>query len=393
MKRTPKKLTSAAMLLGMMLTCGPALAADTPSGPAPGPETRTLDQIYQAALAEGGRLVVYAGGDVPDGNAGVEKAFKERFPGIDIRIVTDLSKYHDMRIDQQLARNRLECDVAHLQTMHDFDRWKAMDLLEPYKPLGWEAVYPEFKDPDGAFTAVKLFSFSNTVANAIPDGQAPREALDYLDPSLKGKIVLTYPHDDDAVLYQFDRIISVHGWEYLDTLMRQDVQWIRGTVPAARVVGTGSKLATFTASGALAPGKTSRFILPKAEPFLAWPQMAAIFRHAKHKEAARLYLSWLLDKETIKAMPYQWTVRRDAENPGGYQTVYAYNTDMGAFRRFMADRALVERLKGRFEQVIGPITGNNPTGASGLYLPGNESGKERRQGECAAHREKGGTLR
>ncbi|RKN55211.1 ABC transporter substrate-binding protein, partial [Streptomyces klenkii] len=29
-------------------------------------ERRTLDELYQAALAEGGRLVVYAGGDTPD---------------------------------------------------------------------------------------------------------------------------------------------------------------------------------------------------------------------------------------------------------------------------------------------------------------------------------------
>lgn len=365
-KRT--SLTALAMLAALLLGNAPALAFDTPSAPPPQQETRSLGDIYKAALAEGGKLVVYAGGDVPDGNAGVEKAFKERFPGIDIRIITDLSKYHDMRIDQQLALGRLECDVAHLQTMHDFDRWKSMNVLEPYKPRGWDAVYPEFKDPDGAFTAVKLFSFSNTVSAAIPDGQAPRDALDYLDPRFKGKLVLTYPHDDDAVLFQFDRIVSAHGWEYMDKLMRQDVRWIRGTVPAARTVIAGGKDATFTAAGSLIPGKTARFILPKTDTFLVWPQMAAIFRASQNKEAARLYISWMLDPDAIKAMPYQWTVRRDVENPGGYEPVYEYNTDPTAFRRFMADRARVERLKGRFEQIIGPVTGENPTKASGLYL-------------------------
>lgn len=34
----------------------------------------------------------------------------------------------------------------------------------------------------------------------------------------------------------------------------------------------------------------------------------------------------------------------------------------------MADRALVERLKGRFEQIIGPVQGGNPTKAQGMYL-------------------------
>ena len=331
-------------------------------------ETRTLDEIYQAALAEGGKLVIYAGGDVPDGNAGIEKAFKARFPGIDIRIITDLSKYHDTRIDQQLRRGDLECDVAHLQTMHDFDRWKAEGVLQSYFPLGWDAVYPEFKDPDGAFTAIKLFSFSNNVNSSVPDSETPRDALDYLHLRFKGKLVMTYPHDDDAVLFQFDRIVTKYGWEYVDRLMQQDVQWIRGTVPAKRTVQSGAKLATFTAAGSLAPEDGIRFVLPREDTFLVWPQMAAIFRASQSKEAARLYVSWMLDPDTMRAMPYQWTVRRDVENPAGYDAAFAYNTDTSAFRRFMADRARVERLKGQFEHLIGPATGDNPTEVKGIYL-------------------------
>lgn len=361
----------ASMLL-TVVTCFAIASAcfgvDATRLPGPARETRTLDEMYQAALKEGGKLVVYAGGDVPDGNAGVEKAFRKRFPGIDIRIITDLSKYHDTRIDQQRARGRLECDVAHLQTMHDFDRWKAEGALEPYFPLGWEAVYPELKDPDGAFTAVMIYSFSNNVDSSIPDVEAPRDALDYLHPRFKGKLVMTYPHDDDAVLFQFDRIVAKYGWDYIDRLMQQDVEWIRGTVPAGRIVQSGAKAATFTASGALASEEGSRFLLPRENTFLAWPQMAVIFRESPNKEAARLYISWMLDPERIRAMPFQWVVRRDVENPGGYDPVFSYNTDITAFRRFMADRGRVERLKGQFEHLIGPAVGANPTQVEGLYL-------------------------
>ncbi len=361
------KRYSAIMAMVMTMACGGMAWAAAPGGSVP-VETRTLDEMYQAALREGGKLVVYAGGDVPDGNAGVEAAFRERFPGIDIRIITDLSKYHDTRIDQQLALGRLECDVAHLQTMHDFDRWKAEGVLEPYFPRGWEAVYPEFKDPDGAFTAIKLFSFSNSVATSVPDDAAPRDALDYLNPALKGKIVLTYPHDDDAVLFQFDGIVNKYGWDYMDKLMGQDVQWVRGTVVASRIVRAGDKAATFTAAGSLVPDGQSRFVLPREDTFLVWPQMAAIFKAAANKEAARLYISWMLDPEAMQAMPYQWVVRRDVANPAGHEPVFAYNADTSAFRRFMADRARIERLKGRFEHLIGPAVGENPTGAKGLYL-------------------------
>lgn len=365
-----RHLLGAAVAFGAIASTRAAysLPLDVPSAPPPDIEARSLDELYRAARAEGGKLIVYAGGDVPDGNVAIENAFKARFPRIDIRIFTDLSKYHDTRIDQQMARGRLECDVAHLQTMHDFDRWKAADLIEPYKPLGWDAVYSEFKDPDGAFTAIKIFAFSNVVRATLTEAETPRDASDYLDPRLSARLVLTYPHDDDAVLFQFDRIVSTLGWDYVDRLMAQDVQWIRGTVPAARVVQAGRKVATFTAAGALAPAATSRFVLPRQDTFLSWPQMAAIFRASPHKEAARLYLSWMLDKATIEASPFQWVVRRDVANPAGFDPVFAYRTDPTAFRRFMADRARIERLKGQFEHLIGPATGENPTKAKGLYL-------------------------
>lgn len=144
-------------------------------------------------MAEGGRLVVYAGGDVPNASAPVEKSFMQRFPGMQARVITDLSKYHDARIDQQLARGRLECDVAILQTLHDFDRWKSEGRLLAYKPLDWDAIVPQFKDPDGAFVAIGVIAFSNIAnVNLVPEAEAPRDAPDYLDPKLRRRRALQH---------------------------------------------------------------------------------------------------------------------------------------------------------------------------------------------------------
>lgn len=349
-------------------------SGETPLLPSltPEVETRTLDDLHKTALAQGADLIVYAGGDLPNAQAAVEQAFKTRFPGMNIRILVDLSKYHDARIDNQLARGKLECDVAHLQTLHDYDRWKAEGHLLLYKPLGWEHVYPDFRDPDGAYVAVNVFCFSNIInTGLVPEAEAPRDALDYLDPKWKGRIVLTYPHDDDAVLYQFDRIISERGWGYMDRLMTQDVQWIRGTVPARLVVAKGDKAATFTASGPLTapPGSPSKLILPKNDSFLTWPQTGAIFKAARHPAAAKLYMSWLLSKEMQEGRGL-WPVRRDMSPPEGFGPVINYPTYPVRFRAFMQDRARIERLKFQMEHYIGAVQGQNPTQVHGLYPVG-----------------------
>jgi ABC-type Fe3+ transport system substrate-binding protein len=181
---------------------------------------------------------------------------------------------------------------------------------------------------------------------------------------------MTYPHDDDAVLFQFDRLVAAQGWDYMDRLVAQDVLWMRGTAPTRQVVADGRKAATFTASAPLAPaaGSPLRFQLPRRDVFQSWGQTAAIFREASHKAAARLYLSWLCSKDATVSRTSQWSARRDVPAAGGYGPLDGYNTDPQGFRRFMQDRARIERLKTQFEEIIGPVAGANPTGASGVYL-------------------------
>jgi ABC-type Fe3+ transport system substrate-binding protein len=44
------------------------------------------------------------------------------------------------------------------------------------------------------------------VCNAlcINDADVPKEYTNFLKPMFKGKLVLTYPNDDDAILFQFN---------------------------------------------------------------------------------------------------------------------------------------------------------------------------------------------
>jgi hypothetical protein len=101
---------------------------------------QTLQDLHQAALKEGGTLTVYAGGDEVTQGFGIKSGFERQFPGMKVNIVVDLSKYHDARIEEELLRKDLKVDVAHLQTLHDFDDWAARGLLLPYKPIGWDQV-------------------------------------------------------------------------------------------------------------------------------------------------------------------------------------------------------------------------------------------------------------
>jgi len=326
-------------------------------------ESKPLQQLYSEAVQEGGKLVLWAGGDKPDQLYHIESKFKARFPKMDIEIVVDLSKYLDARVDNGLQSGAALPDVIQLQTLHDFDYWKSQDVLMPYKPLGWDKVYSSFKDPEGSFTGVYGVSFSNTYnASLISGADVPTDALDYLDPKLKGKIILTYPHDDDAVLYQFERLIAQYGWDYIHQLIAQEPVWVRGTAMPYVAVLSGKYPVSFTTFWPFEDRwglPDTKFVVPEKDSFLTWVQTAAILKKAKNPKAAKLYMSWMLSKEFQQDW-LQFPVRVDVEASGGMKTMFHHNTNPDGFRDFMRDRAKVERLRAQFEQLLGPVVGISP---------------------------------
>ncbi|WP_438462974.1 ABC transporter substrate-binding protein [Marinomonas sp. PE14-40] len=327
-------------------------------------ETRSLEELYAEAVSEGGELVLRAGGDKDDQADYYLDMFKKRFPKIKLTHSVDLSFYHASRFDNALEKNDGANipDIIQLQTLHDFDYYAEHGLLEIYKPKNWDKVYPDYKDPHGNWVGLFGVAFSNVVnTKVIAEDKAPRDALDYLDPSLKGKIILTYPHTDDAVLYQFWNLKEKYGWEYLEKLIATEPTWVRGTSMPYVAINNAWYGASFTSSWAFVPWPESdtRFMLPKEDYFLTWFQVAAIPVQAKNKAAAKLYLNWMLSKE-FQGKWLQFPARMDVASPGGYKEVRHYNTSPADFHRFMLKRDKVERFRLQMEQLIGPYEGAAP---------------------------------
>ncbi|KAF2498350.1 ABC-type Fe3+ transport system [Lophium mytilinum] len=349
-----RSLSTLGFLIGSLAVSGGYCTADI--------ETRSLDQIHEAAKAEGGVVNLWAGGDEKDQQNGLKEAFETRFPGMTLNVTVDLSKYHDGRIDEQLAANNLYVDATFLQSLHDFPRWKSENALLNYQPLEFKNIFDQFKDSEGAYYGVFIFSWSNIWNTGKVDAaSAPKEYTDYLKPVFKDKLALTYPNDDDAVAFQFDLIIKQYGWQWFDDLIAQNPRWVRGTATPATLISSsnGSYAATFTSGIGLTSSGSLNVSFPTQGQFVSWPQTGAIFADAPHPEGAKLLTNFVLSDEYQKASG--WSVRRDLPGPSGYPTIFDMpGTNVTAFRDFMLDRAAVERLRFRFEDKIGTAQGLSP---------------------------------
>lgn len=371
-----RRVLAAGAGAGAALGLGALGAATASAAPATTPrsagreETRTLDELYQAALAEGAKLVIYAGGDTPTQQDATKAAFKARFPGIDLTLVVDYSKYHDVRVDNQLATGTLVPDVVQFQTVQDFVRWKEQGRLLYYKPAGFSKVYNGFKDREGAWVAVAAIAFSFMYGTSAVGSDAPRTPLELVDAKWRGKIASSYPHDDDAVLYLYSLYAQTYGWDWVAGLAAQDVRFARGSNSPGEAVMAGQKAIGIGGAGSLtAPASAPvRFVVADGHPFMAWGQRAAILNQAKNPTAAKLYLNWQLSLTQQQASFNGWSVRTDVTPPAGLKPIWQYpNAHLDGFPRFMADRAEVERWKQTFALYFGEVKGDPTPGWLGLH--------------------------
>ncbi|WYZ33988.1 hypothetical protein EsH8_I_000264 [Colletotrichum jinshuiense] len=351
------------LLLAAVSLFGISVAYDTTFGfdGAPVVENRTLDEIYQAALVEGGIVTCWHGGDETYQQDGLKKAFETRFPGMTLNVTVDVSKFHDGNIDRQLATGGLYVDTAILQTLHDYPRWDQEGALLHYQPLNFYKVHPAFRDIRGAWHGVSVFAWT-FIWNSDRVEEGPREFADFLDPRFKNKLVLTYPNDDDAVLYAFDLIMQEYGYEWFEKLLAQNPHWVRGTgTPVTLLNASNSTLsATFTAGVGLSPEAPLNVTIPTQGSFVTWAQRAAIFKDAPHPESAKLLHNFMLSDEYQSATG-SWSVRKDIPAPAGYpELMDVTSTNPVEFERFMSNRVRVEQLKLFFEDKIGTAQGLSP---------------------------------
>jgi ABC-type Fe3+ transport system substrate-binding protein len=324
-----------------------------------GQNTTTIDQLYQAAKQEG-ELNLYGGGPAaPYERRAAE--FEKRFPGIKVNVTGGFSNILAPKIDEQIHQGKLAVDLTIFQTLQDYVRWKKAGLLLPFKPDGFDQIDPSFKDADGAYFGVWVTGLSyayNTEKLAASD--IPKSALDFLKPTFNGKLITTYPQDDDVSLYLFSAIVGKYGWQYMDKYMANKPSFVRGHLGVARSISSGENVATFdgTTNSILAEAKSGKPVAiatSDVDPLPVWPQTAAIFKDAPHPNAAKLYLSWLLDKEQQSKIG-TWSSRSDVPPPSGLKPLSEYKL-ANDFAAFINDEARANDLRKRFEAYIGPIKG------------------------------------
>lgn len=309
-----------------------------------------MQELYEKAKAEK-ELIIYGGGptslyEVP------ALAFETKYPGIKVTIHSGFSNVHDAKINQQLKDKTLDADLAILQTVQDYIQWKKEGVLAKFKPAAWAAVDKSFRDPDGYYIGVFVTSVSYAYnKELVKPADTPKSAKDFLKPEFKGKMVSCYPHDDDITLYLFYTLVDQYGWDWMTKYIANGAQFIQGHLGVSRGLASGEAVVSIDSNPNLSlreqrAGKPVEISFSTVDPTPVWAQTAATFKDSPHPNAARLFLSWFLEKEQQSKLD-TWSPRKDVPPPAGLPPLFSLKL-ANNYPAFMSDTKKVADLRKRF---------------------------------------------
>ena len=339
--------TSAAVLVWMVATW-----CSAPAG------AQGLDAIYASAKTEKALVLWAAGPTAPHERAA--RAFEQQYPGVTVSLTGGFSNVLNGKIEEQFGTNKVETDVAILQTIQDFMAWNKRGLLVRFKPEGFDKIDNRYKDKDGAWIAVNknpvFYGYSNQL---VQHNEVPTLAIDFLRPKFKGKIITAYPSDDDATLFAFATIVQKYGWGYMNQYMKQQPKFIQGHLGVARSLASGESLVSFdmVVSSTLTVQREGGKVAlagPSDDYLPIFFTAEAILKDSPHPNAAKLYVSWYLSK-AWQSQSGVYSSRNDVPPPPGLPPLTVFRLEE-RYAEFLSNPLQLSDLRRRFETFSGSVT-------------------------------------
>lgn len=181
---------------------------------------------------------------------------------------------------------------------------RIMEMTEPYKPKGIDAVKTSFKDPQNRWFATTGYIAAfcvNTEVLKAKNLPMPTSWQDLLNPAYKDQIIMPNPASSGTGYLQISSILQMKGedagWKYLHDLDKNMGQYIKsGSKPCKLTqVGEYAVGASFAFVGvkSIAEGYPIKVVIP-SEGAGYEMEVSALMKTSKNMGDSKKFLDWLL---------------------------------------------------------------------------------------------------
>ena len=187
---------------------------------------------------------------------------------------------------------------------------RILEMAEPYRPAGIDAVKTQFKDPQNRwFATTGYFAGFCVNTEVLKKNNLPMPASwqDLLNPVYKGQIVMPNAASSGTGYLQIVSLLQMKGeekgWQYLKDLDKNMAQYIKSGSRPCKMAATGEYAIglSFAFSGVkqIMEGYPIKLVIP-SEGAGYEIEVSMLMKSSKNKEDAKQFLDWLLTLDAAK---------------------------------------------------------------------------------------------
>ena len=278
----------------------PTLIAITLCGGAAWPQAFTPDPVDEAAAKREGAVTWYT--STPVAAAQYIATEFERKTGIKVELLRTGGGEVIRRFQQEAAAGRFAADVITMSDMSAANDMARRGRFAPFKPVGFDKVIADAKDPAGNFIAQRLTMVGILVrTDKVAAADRPATWSDLAAPKYKGLLVMADPAFTAIQLVVVATLSQQLGWSFYEELRKNDIMIVQSHEQIYDTVKRGERLIAAESSdpriytgGQVPPNLIS--IIPR-NGAIEVPSPTAIVKGSPHPNAARLFAQFNLTPE------------------------------------------------------------------------------------------------
>jgi iron(III) transport system substrate-binding protein len=255
-----------------------------------------------AGAVEAADLVIYTSQPNEDAQATVD-GFKAANPGLEVEWVRDGTPKIMAKLMAEIEAGNPVADVLLIADTVTLERMKQAGQLLAYRSPEAKNLDASLYDADGHYYSTKLITTGimyNTQA-----AMKPASWKDLAKPEAKGLVAMPSPLTSGAALIHAQTLTGVDGlgWDYYRQLKDNGAIAAGGNGAVLKSVASGEKaygmVVDYLPIREKAKGAPVEFVFPE-EGVSAVTEPVAILSSAKHEEAAKKFIDYILSDEGQK---------------------------------------------------------------------------------------------
>ena len=273
------------LLLGVVFVAGQAYATDP--------------RVVEGAKKEG-KLVAYVSMQVGDATL-LLREFKKKYPFIDTSVYRANTQKLLPKIQLEARTAQHEADIISA-TFPIWNELKKGNLIMKYDSPE-RAKYPEeLKDPEGYWNILH-FGVQGMAYNTklVAADMRPKKYEDLLDPRWKPKQIAMDYRDSSWMAVMLEIMGEAEGLAFMKKLAAKDLYMRENKTLLTQLLAAGefSVLANTYLDTAVEIQKAGAPIewVPGRNPIPASTHLLGVYAHARHPNASKLFVDFLLSKE------------------------------------------------------------------------------------------------